>query len=113
MNRFMEGERHVPEPLRQPGDLMLTAHRVSAFQGTPLDHHLCALGIDTLSLAGITTTGVVVSTLCDASDRGYRILLVEDGCLDTDAEAHAGLMRISFATRAEILSTAAATALIG
>jgi len=103
----------VPEGLRAPGDRVLTAHRVSAFHGTPLDPLLRAQGIDTLLMAGITTTGVVVSTLCDASDRDYRILLIEDGCFDPDAEAHAGLLRTSFATRAEILSAADAAALIG
>lgn len=103
----------VPEGLRAPGDTVLTGHRVSAFQGTALEQHLRARGTDTLLMAGITTTGVVVSTLCDASDRDYRILLVEDGCFDPDAEAHAGLLRTAFATRAEILSTNDAIALIG
>jgi nicotinamidase-related amidase len=92
----------IPGVLRGPGDTEIVAHRVSAFRGTDLDLLLRARGIDTLLMAGITTTGVVFSTLAEASDLDYRILLIADGCFEPDAPAHDALLRVPFATRAEI-----------
>lgn len=103
----------VPVGLRAPGDTVLTGHRVSAFKGTALDQDLRARGIDTLLMAGITTSGVVLSTLSEASDLDYRIVLVEDGCFDPDVEAHAALVRTAFATRARIASATEVAAMIG
>ena len=95
----------VPEGLRAEGDTVLVAHRVSAFRGTDLDLLLRARGIDTLMMAGVTTTGVVFSTLAEASDLDYRILLVADGCFEPDAAAQDAMLRVPFATRAEIVTT--------
>lgn len=100
----------VPEALRAPGDTILTGHRASAFRGTGLDLLLRSQGVDTLLMAGVTTSGVVLSTLCEASDRDYRILLVEDGCFEPDAAAHRALIDVPFATRAEVTTTAAVVA---
>ncbi len=95
----------IPDVLRGSGDTEITAHRVSAFKGTDLDLSLRARGIDTLMMAGITTSGVVVSTLAEASDLDYRILLIADGCFEPDAAAQEALLRVPFATRAEITTT--------
>ena len=56
-------------------------------------------------MAGVTTTGVVFSTLAEASDLDYRILLVADGCFEPDAAAQDAMLRVPFATRAEIVTT--------
>lgn len=100
----------IPEGLHQPGDVLLTGHRVSGFKGTSLDIELRARGVDTLIMAGVTTTGVVLSTVAEASDLDYRILLLEDGCFETDTAAHEGLFRTAFATRCEITSSDAVLA---
>jgi len=50
---------------------------------------LRAKEIDTLVLFGIATSGVVLSTLLDASDADYRLIVVKDCCLDNDADVHA------------------------
>ena len=102
----------VPPGLRQPGDVVLTGHRVSGFKGTSLDMELRSRGVDTLIMAGITTTGVVLSTVAEASDLDYRILLVEDGCFEPDTAAHDGLFRTAFATRTEITTSGAVAALL-
>jgi nicotinamidase-related amidase len=49
-------------------DIVVTKHRVSAFEGTDLEMILRSLEIDTLVLFGIATSGVVLSTLLHASD---------------------------------------------
>ncbi|MCA2012064.1 cysteine hydrolase [Cereibacter sphaeroides] len=102
----------IPDALRGPGDTEITAHRVSAFKGTDLDLSLRARGVDTLMMAGITTTGVVFSTLAEASDLDYRILLIADGCFEPDTPAQEALLRVPFATRAEITDTDSLLALL-
>ncbi len=58
----------------QDGDIIVRKTRVGAFSTTDLEQQLRARGIDTLILAGISTSGVVLSTVRDASDRDYRLL---------------------------------------
>jgi nicotinamidase-related amidase len=77
-----------PAVAPKPGDTVVTKHRVSAFAGTDLDMILRANGIETLLLTGITTSGVVLSTLRHATDADYRLLVVSDCCSDRDAEVH-------------------------
>jgi nicotinamidase-related amidase len=71
-----------------PGEIVVTKHRASAFFGTNLDMILRANGIETLLLAGIVTSGVVLSTVRHAADADYRLVVVEDCCADRDTEVH-------------------------
>lgn len=86
------------------GDVVITKHRVSAFAGTDLDMVLRANGIDTLVLAGIATSGVVLSTMRHAFDADYRIVIVEDCCADRDLELHGVLMSRVYARQATVTS---------
>jgi isochorismate hydrolase len=85
--------------------------RVGAFSTTDLDRKLRDLGVDTLILAGISTSGVVLSTLRDASDRDYQIVVLTDGCADVDPEVHDVLMRKVFPRQAHIATVAELPAL--
>jgi nicotinamidase-related amidase len=87
-------------------DIIVTKHRVSAFEGTDLEMILRSQEIDTLVLFGIATSGVVLSTLLHASDSDYRLIVVRDCCMDTDAELHAALLDKLFARRATVLTAA-------
>jgi nicotinamidase-related amidase len=87
-------------------EVIITKHRVNAFHGTDLEMILRAKGIDTLILLGIATSGVVLSTLLDASDADYRLLVVKDCCVDTDLEVHTCLIEKLFPRRAIVLSAA-------
>ncbi|HEX6464270.1 MAG TPA: isochorismatase family protein [Vicinamibacterales bacterium] len=60
--------------------------------------------IDTLVLFGIATSGVVLSTLLDASDGDYRLAVIADCCADSDAELHACLIENLFAKRADVIT---------
>src|SRR5690606_1628441 len=66
------------------GDIVVTKRRISAFSGSDLDLILRAGGTTQLVLAGVTTSGVVLSTLTEAVDRDYDIVVLEDGCRDFD-----------------------------
>lgn len=87
-------------------DIIVTKHRYGAFPGTDLDMILRAKDIDTLILFGISTSGVVLSTLRHAADADYRLIVIKDCCADADAEVHACLMDKVFPRQATIVSTA-------
>ena len=72
----------------QADDIVITKHRVSAFAGTDLDMILRANDIETLVLFGIATSGVVLSTLLQAADADYRLVVIKDCCADLDLELH-------------------------
>ncbi|HTV13902.1 MAG TPA: isochorismatase family cysteine hydrolase [Acidobacteriaceae bacterium] len=90
----------------EESDIVVTKHRVSAFAGTDLAMILRAQEIDTLVLFGIATSGVVLSTLLEASDADYRLIVVRDCCLDMDADLHACLIDKVFSRRASVVSAA-------
>ena len=50
-----------------------------SFASTGLDGALRNLGIDTLVIGGVVTNRCVETTARDATDRGYRVILVDDG----------------------------------
>ena len=89
-----------------PGEAVVTKRRVSAFTGSDLDVLLRARRIGHLVLAGIATSGVVLSTLRQAADLDYRITVLADGCLDADPEVHQVLLHKVFPRQAEVTSVA-------
>jgi nicotinamidase-related amidase len=89
-----------------PGDLAVRKTRVGAFSTTDLDRRLRDRDIDTLILAGISTSGVVLSTLRDAADRDYRLYVLEDASADRDPEVHRVLMDKVFPRQAWVISIA-------
>ena len=112
--RFAPGSPGVeihPGLAPQPGDLEVTKRRVSAFAGSGLDLLLRSLGTETLVLAGLSTSGVVLSTLRQAADLDFRMAVVADCCGDTDPEVHRVLTEKVFPRQAEVLDCAAAMAL--
>jgi nicotinamidase-related amidase len=88
----------------EESDIVVTKHRVSAFAGTDLEMILGAQEIDTLVLFGIATSGVVLSTLLEASDADFRLIVVKDCCTDMDADLHACLMDRVFTRRATVVT---------
>ena len=102
-------DRVAPEP----GDIVVRKVRVGAFSTTDLAAQLDALGVDTLLLAGIATSGVVLSTLRDASDRDYRVFVVADACADPDPEVHELLIGKVFPRQAHVVTLADLPGLLG
>jgi nicotinamidase-related amidase len=91
----------------QPGDVVVTKRRVSAFAGSDLDVVLRAGGIETLVLSGIATSGVVLSTVRQAADLDFSLVVLSDGCADADDEVHRVLCEKVFPRQADVLSVAA------
>ncbi len=90
----------------QKGDIVVRKVRVGAFSTTDLDSQLRARGVDTVILAGISTSGVVLSTVRDASDRDYRVLVVADATDDRETDVHQFLIERIFPRQADVITTA-------
>ena len=67
----------------QPGEMVVTKHRYSAFIGTDLDMLLRARGVNSLLVTGVGTGMCVFHTLTVGFMLDYYITLVEDCCATT------------------------------
>ena len=101
--RGSSGEIH-PGIGPKPDDIVVVKHRISAFAGTDLNMILRAREIQTIVMFGIATSGVVLSTLLQASDADYRLVVIEDCCADLDMELHSALIRRLFPARGDVMS---------
>lgn len=103
-----EPENDIHPLLRsEAGTHTVTKTRVGAFSTTSLDPFLREQGIDTLVLAGIFTSGVILSTVREAADRDYRLLVLSDVCADPDPQLHRTLLESVLPMQADILDVAA------
>jgi len=64
----------------RPGDAVLNKTTMSAFHSSGFERLVRAWGVEQLVFTGISTNSCVEGTARDAVDRGFRGLLVEDGC---------------------------------
>lgn len=90
----------------ETGDIVVRKTRVGAFSTTDLDDRLRERGVTTLILAGITTSGVVLSTVRDAADRDYKLFVLADACADWRPGAHEFLVETIFPLQAQVITTA-------
>lgn len=84
------GADPMPCAVPEAGETVLWKQGSSAFHGTGLDAHLKARGISELVVAGAVAAFCVTSTVRQASDLGYRVLLPQDALLGFDLPAHDG-----------------------
>jgi len=85
------------------GDVIVQKKRISAFTGSDLEIVLRALEIKELILAGIATSGVVLSTFREAIDKDYTVTVVSDCCADRDSEVHNVLMNKIFSAHGSVI----------
>ena len=90
----------------QPGDMLVRKTRVGAFSTTDLDDQLRQRGVDTLLLAGLSTSGVLLSTVRDAHDRDYRVFVVADLSADPEPGVHDFLTQRIFPRQAYVITSA-------
>jgi nicotinamidase-related amidase len=101
MDEFMKID---PAVAPWEGEIIVVKRRVSAFSGSDLEIVLRTQGIQHLVLTGVATSGVVLSTVREASDKDYRITVLSDGCEDRDEEVHRVLMTKVFARHVEVVT---------
>ncbi len=69
-------------------ELLVTKKYASAFFGTSLNSYLTSLGVDTVLIAGLSTSGCVRATTLDAMQHGYIPIVVEEAVGDRDSAIH-------------------------
>lgn len=77
-----------PRLERLPSEALITKKYASCFYGTDLLSRLVVSSVDTLLLAGCTTSGCVRATAVDACQSGYRTMIVAECVGDRSAAAH-------------------------
>lgn len=92
-NRWLvEGSEWVQVDARlaqRPHEMTLVKKYASCFFGTDLAARLISRGIDTLIIAGCTTSGCVRATVVDACSYGFHTIVVEEAVGDRAALPHA------------------------
>jgi maleamate amidohydrolase len=71
-----------------PGELVIIKQYASAFFGTSLASHLHAQGIDTVIMAGCSTSGCIRASAVDAVQHGFRPIVVRDCVGDRHEDPH-------------------------
>lgn len=94
------------------GEVVVTKQYASAFFGTSLASTLTALGVDTLLIAGVSTSGCVRASAVDAIQHGFVPLVVRDAVGDRHAGPHEASLFDLQAKYAEVVDLDAAIALL-
>lgn len=89
-----------------PGETVITKQYASAFFGTSLASTLTALGVDTLLIAGVSTSGCIRASAIDCCQHGFIPVVVREAVGDRAAAPHeANLFDLS-AKYADVLDLA-------
>ena len=93
-----------PDLAPKENEIIIHKKRISAFTGSDLEVVLRSLGINHLVLTGVSTSGVVLSTIREAADKDYTLTVLADGCADRDEEVHRVLTTKVFVRQASVVS---------
>jgi len=86
----------------RPGELVVYKQRIAAFSENQLHLILRSQGVQNLVFFGVSTSGIVLSTLRRAFDLDYRCVVVQDACFDPDPEVHRVLTEKVFPKQAAV-----------
>jgi len=89
----------------EPGEVIVTKCRSSAFYATELETVLQVKRVNKLVLFGVRTSGCVLSTVRRAADMDYDITVISDCCADTDEEIHQVLVQKIFPQQTTVITT--------
>ena len=78
----------APSLKPEPGDIVVTKQYPSAFFGTSLASTLTALGVDTVIVTGVSTSGCVRATALDACQYGFIPIVVRQAVGDRSEAVH-------------------------
>lgn len=70
-------------------ELVISKQYASAFFATSLSSTLTAMGIDTLLITGVTTSGCIRATCVDSCQHGFIPIVIEEACGDRHPAPHA------------------------
>jgi maleamate amidohydrolase len=88
LHEHSPGSQIVPQLQPLAGELVVRKTNPSGFFGTQLASWLAHRGVQTLLVAGCTTSGCVRASVVDAMCHGFRPLVVTDCVGDRSLQAH-------------------------
>ena len=103
----------APGLVPREDELMVSKQYPSAFFGTSLASTLTALGVDSVLLTGLTTSGCVRSSCVDAMSHGFRTAVVADACGDRHPAPHQANLFDMNAKYADVVSEDETLAFLG
>jgi len=115
LNVFIKGSPlgSFPPSLQPMADEQIISKQfASAFFGTNLASILASLNIDTLLIAGMSTSGCVRATALDALQHGFAPFVVREACGDRHAGPHEANLFDLQAKYAEVISEQEACAFL-
>jgi maleamate amidohydrolase len=91
-----------------PGEPVVAKQYASAFFGTSLAATLHKAAVDTVVVAGVSTSGCIRASATDALGHGFRPQVVRDACADRSPDLHNQNLRDLDAKYADVVSLAEA-----
>ena len=89
----------------QAGDHVVTKCRMSAWEGTNLETILKATGRDTIIETGAWTNMSIEHTARTGADKGYHMVIPEDGCSTMNAEWHNASINFALQNVSKVVKT--------
>ena len=86
------------------GELVISKQYASSFFSTHLGATLTAMGVDTLLITGLSTSGCVRATALDACQHGFAPFVVREACGDRHPGPHEASLFDLQAKYAEVIS---------
>ena len=93
----------------QGGDFVVEKMRMNAWEGTRLEHLLKGLGRDTIIVTGAWTNMSVEHTSRTGADKGYFVVVPEDGCSTMNADWHNASINYALQNVSTVTTCAAVT----
>jgi gluconolactonase len=97
----------------QEGDFVVEKMRMSGWQGTKLELLLGGLGRDTVIITGAWTNMSIEHTARVGADKGYFMIVPEDGCSTMSAEWHNASINFALQNVSTVTKCAAVLEAIG
>ena len=107
------GAQPVPGLGAQPGDHVVSKMRMSAWEGTNLETILKAEGRDIIIETGAWTNMSIEHTARTGADKGYIMVIPEDGCSTMNADWHRASIDYAMQNVALVTTTDAVIAGLG
>lgn len=98
-----------PEVTPHPDEVTVVKQMPSAFFSTDLAGTLTAMGVDTVVVGGVSTSGCVRASVVDAMSHGFVPLVVAEACGDRTSAIHDANLADLEAKYAEVVDEATAT----
>jgi gluconolactonase len=97
----------------QPGDFVVEKMRMSGWQDTKLEQILQGTGRDTVIVTGAWTNMSIEHTSRTGADKGYFMVVPEDGCSTMNADWHNASINYALQNVATVTSCADVKAALG